>query len=102
MRNLNLGPDTKAIISRYEIARAQGSNNMEGIMVCASAMAKILERWMEVGWCWVCAAPASVCSGPHVRVSYKSTVSNKPLEVIEPIDKVGETFPDVPYTIIKS
>jgi hypothetical protein len=26
--------------------------------------------------------------------------SPRPVEVIESIDKVGETFPDVPYTVI--
>jgi hypothetical protein len=97
MRDLNLGPDTKALIAKY---RAQEDDRT----FLTDDMADMLERWLDVAWCWPDACPARICGGPHVRVKYqhdRMNTSPNPIEVIEPATHVGETFPDVPYTIIR-
>lgn len=101
MRDLNLGPDSRKLVDRFKEIDGpfvQDKKDWQAKAELAADMAKMLERWMEVAWCWVDAAPARICGGPHVKVRY---TNSKLVEVIEPIDKVGETFPDVPYTIIK-
>jgi hypothetical protein len=96
VRDLNLGPDTKRLIERF------GSMKIEGppgkLAMLTQEMRLMLERWLEVGWCWPDACPATICGGPHVKVRY---TMGRLTEVIEPADKVGETFPDVPHTVIK-
>lgn len=97
MRDLNLGPDSKRLIERYNrIDKLQTSDKLDMIAV-AGAMAKMLERWIDVAWCWPDACPATICGGPHVKVKYEF---NRGTEVIEPVNKVGETFPDAKYIII--
>ena len=100
MRDLNLGPDSKRLIDRYN--RADGDEGLSAAI--AGDMAKMLERWLDVGWCWPDACPAQICGGPHFRVKYqhdRMITSANPIEVIEQAQHVGETFPDVPYTIIR-
>jgi hypothetical protein len=93
MRDLNLGPDSRDLIKKYrDPVYHQGNRS-----VVADNMAAMLERWMEVGWCWPDSSPARICGGPHVKVKYEF---NQSVEVIEPANKVGETFPDAKYTII--
>jgi hypothetical protein len=93
MRDLNLGPDSKKLVERYrDPTRNPGARNN-----VADQMALMLERWMEVAWCWQCASPVRICGGPHVKVRYDF---DKTTEIIEPANKVGETFPDASYTIV--
>lgn len=101
MRDLNLGPDSKRLIERYrkiDEPFVQDKKDWQAKAELAADMIQMLERWVELCWCWVDAAPARICGGPHVRVRY---TNSKLIEVIEPVEHVGETFPDVPYTIIK-
>ena len=101
MRNLDLGPETRRLIEEYK----RQAYDKEMAAALAGNMVKLLERWMEVSWCWVDAAPARICGGPHVRVKYQHDRMGqdpRPTEIIEPADHIGETFPDVPYTIIRS
>ena len=105
MRDLNLGPDTKRLIERYRVADRSTVTDEDLIHHIASDMVFMLERWLDVGWCWPDACPAQVCGGPHFRVKYQHNnmiTSVNPIEVIEQAQHVGETFPDVPYTIIRS
>jgi len=95
LRDLNLGPDTKRLVERYRTVEVENSQQLREH---ADNMVAMLERWIEVGWCWVCASPATVCGGPHVKVRY---TMGRLTEVIESANKVGETFPDVPHTVIK-
>jgi hypothetical protein len=100
LRDLNLGPDSRKLIEAYK----RQAYDKELAAALAGDMARMLERWIDVAWCWVDAAPARICGGPHVRVKYQHDRMGqdpKPIEIIEPIDHVGETFQDVPYTIIK-
>lgn len=107
MRDLNLGPETRRLIERWRKIDRQAPGDEQAIVAIAmitSDMSRMLERWMDVAWCWHDASPARVCGGPHVRVKYQHDrmgQESRPIEIIEPADKVGETFPDVPYTIIK-
>jgi hypothetical protein len=97
MRDLNLGPESKKLIDKYRASRDDKS-------FVADDMADMLERWLDVAWCWTDAGPARICGGPHVRVKYqhdRMITSNNPVEVIEQVQHAGETFPDVPFTIIK-
>ena len=96
MRDLNLGPDSKKLADRFRSMKIEGPPGP--LAMLTQEMALMLERWIDVAWCWIDAAPAQVCGGPHVRVEYKT---DRPTQIIEPLSKVGETFPDVPYTIIK-
>lgn len=99
MRDLNLGPDTRKLIKRYQETSDQKLGDY-----FAAEMAKMLERWMTISWCWPDNCPAQICSGPHVRVKYqhdKMGSDPRPIEVIEPYNHIGERFPGVPYTIIK-
>lgn len=97
MRDLNLGPDTRKLIERYNrIDRAQTPDH-EHLVFVAADMMRMLERWIEVGWCWVCANPATICHGPHVKVRYDF---DRTVDVIEPINKVGTTFAEAPYHVI--
>jgi hypothetical protein len=91
MRNLNLGPDTKKLINKYRASEDDKS-------FVSDDMADMLERWMNEAWCWVDGGPARVCGGPHVKVRYKF---DRTVEVIEPANKVGETYPEVEHAIIK-
>lgn len=99
MRDLNLGPDTKKLIKRYHETSDQKLGDY-----FAAEMTKLLERWMDIAWCCIDAAPAHTCGGPHVRVKYQHDrmgMPSRPAEVIEQINHVGEMFPGVPYTVIK-
>lgn len=101
MRDLNLGPDSRNMVERYRKLDSDQrtiEQKANEIYSLACQMANMIERWTEVGWCWIDAAPARICGGPHVRVRY---TNSKLVEVIEPANKVGETFPDVPHTIIR-
>jgi hypothetical protein len=107
LRDLNLGPDSKKLVERYrKLDRDQRTIEVKAdeIYSLACQMANALERWIDVAWCWVDAAPASICGGPHVRVKYQHDrmgEATKPIEAIEQVDHVGETFPGIPYTVIK-
>lgn len=94
MRDLNLGPDSRDLIAKYK----RQAYDKEMAAALASDMAAMLERWIELCWCWPDAAPARICGGPHVKVRYQNS---RLIEVVEPANQVGETFPDVPYTIVK-
>jgi hypothetical protein len=98
LRDLNLGPDTRKLINRWSKAGpAAGDISHE--------MAAMLERWITVAWCWPDACPAAVCAGPHVKVRYEDDrmgSQKKPVEVIEPYNKIGTTFPEVPYHVINA
>jgi hypothetical protein len=101
MRDLNLGPESSALISKYK--RVAYDKGLAADV--AGEMARMLERWLDVAWCWPDACPARICGGPHVRVKYqhdRMLTTHNPIEVIEQAEHVGETFPDVPYTIIRS
>jgi len=97
LRDLNLGPDTKRLIGQYRAARENRDVTLNDISLFATQMAAMLERWLTVGWCWVCACPATVCGGPHVKVRYEF---DKTVDIIEPINKVGTTFTETPYHVI--
>jgi hypothetical protein len=105
MRNLNLGPDSRKLIENFRKIEAQRSQDdgaaytehTGNIAACATAMAAMLARWIEVAWCWPDACPSQICGGPHVKVKYDF---DKTVEVIEPANQVGETFPEAPYHVI--
>jgi hypothetical protein len=98
LRDLNLGPDSKKLIDQYHRAAGSSTGVEAGYAVkLAVDMAKMLERWIEVGWCWPDACPATICGGPHVKVRYDF---DKTVDVIEPAHKVGTTFPETPYHVI--
>jgi hypothetical protein len=101
MRDLNLGPDSQKLIDAFRaLDRDQRviAAKADELYMSAIGMARMLERWIEVAWCWPDACPARICKGPHVRVRYENS---KTIEVIEPIDRVGETFPGDKFTIIR-
>jgi len=97
MRDLNLGPDTKRLVQNFNHIVKHTPHDGTVISACAVAMAAMLERWLNVGWCWPDACPATVCGGPHVKVRYDF---DKTVDVIEPIHKVGTTFAEAPYHVI--
>ena len=102
MRDLNLGPDSKKLIERYRtLDRDQRTieQKSDELYSLGCQMANMLERWNTIGWCWPDACPAQVCGGPHVKVVY---ATDSTVEVIEPYNKIGETFPDVPHTVVRS
>jgi hypothetical protein len=107
MRDLNLGPDSRALIASYNVANGEEIKafRLAEIAKVAADMSKMLERWLDIGWCWPDACPAQICGGPHFRVKYqhdRMLTTHNPVEVIEQAQHVGETYPDVPYTIIRS
>jgi hypothetical protein len=107
MKDLNLGPDSRKLVER--LCKLQGQRAMDdgasfvehtaSMAVCATAMAAMLERWMTVAWCWPDNCPATICGGPHVTVRYDF---DKTVDVIEPYNKIGTTFPEAPYHVINS
>jgi hypothetical protein len=100
MRNLNLGPDSKQLAIKFNtLDRDQRTMEAKAdeIYNVARLMAAMLKRWVEVAWCWPDSCPAQMCGGPHVKVKYDF---DKTVEVIEPANKVGETFPDAKFTIL--
>ena len=102
VRDLNLGPETKKLTDRFHAAEHQDGRTIS--YAFATEMAKMLERWLDVAWCWPDACPARICNGPHFRVRYqhdKLGADHNTVEIIEPANHVGETFPDVPYTIVR-
>jgi hypothetical protein len=107
MRDLNLGPDSKKLIEQFRALDSDQrtiERKADELYSYASQMAKMLERWLDLAWCWTDACPAQVCKGPHFRVKYqhdRMVTSHNPIEVIEQAQHVGETFPDVPYTIVR-
>jgi hypothetical protein len=110
MRDLNLGPDTRKMIERYNdrCKREAPDFNapaVETLEAAAHEMAAMLKRWMTIAWCWTDACPATICGGPHVRVVYEQDALGfakpfKRVEVIEPYNKIGTTFKDVPFHVI--
>jgi hypothetical protein len=104
MRDLNLGPDSKHLVQNYRaLSKGKPTDGSDPINMVASEMALMLERWINVAWCWPDACPATICGGPHVKVKYHPDAmpnTGKPVEVIEPANKVGQTFPEVPYHVI--
>lgn len=99
MRDLNLGPDSKKLIERFNaIDPEPGALDKADLVILAREMSRMLERWNNIGWCWPDACPAQVCGGPHVKVVY---ATDSTVEVIEPYNKIGETFPDVPHTVVR-
>ena len=99
MRDLNLGPESRKLVERYRKTSDQKLGSY-----FAAEMSKLLERWTDIAWCWIDAAPARICGGPHVRVKYQLDSTGhgvRPMEYIEQVDHVGETFPGIPYTVIK-
>ncbi len=90
MRDLNLGPESKKLIERWRKADSPA-------VEIGHELVAMLERWIEVAWCWPDACPSQICGGPHVKVRYEF---DKTTEVIEPANRVGETFPDAKHTII--
>jgi hypothetical protein len=105
MRDLNLGPDSRKLIDNFNTLEAKRraddgaayTENTGNIAACATAMAAMLQRWIEVAWCWPDACPSQICGGPHVKVRYDF---DKTVEVMEPANRVGETFPDAKYTVV--
>jgi hypothetical protein len=106
MRELNLGPDSKRLVERYrkiDEPFVQDKKDWQAKAKLAHEMAAMLERWMTVAWCWPDNCPATICGGPHVKVRYEDDRmgnQKKPVEVIEPYNKIGTTFPEVPYHVI--
>jgi hypothetical protein len=96
MRDLNLGPDTRKLIDKYKGNRDK-EHPSQPLIDAADDLVAMLERWLNVGWCWPDACPANICGGPHVKVRYDF---DKTVEVIEPANEVGGTFPDAKYTIL--
>lgn len=102
MRNHDLGPKTRTILGKFNDLSGNPELDYTELALVTFKMSQLLQRWMDMAWCWVDAAPARICGGPHVRVIYaQGSPDNpkQPLEVIEPFNHVGETFPDVPFTI---
>lgn len=65
MRDLNLGPDTRELVRRYQNIKVE---NAQQLREHADNMSRMLERWIDIAWCWVDAAPATICGGPHVKI----------------------------------
>lgn len=100
MRDLNLGPESKKLIERYNtLDRDQRSSEDKAYewYSLAMAMSKMLERWNTIAWCWPDNCPAQICGGPHFKVTYKDNDFTQ--EVIEPYNNLGSTFANVPYTV---
>jgi len=95
MRDLNLGPDTRKLIERFLSMEVEGPPGK--LAMITREMQLILERWLDVAWCWPDACPATICGGPHVKVRYDF---DKTVDVIEPAHKVGTTFAEAPYHVI--
>jgi hypothetical protein len=106
MRDLNLGPDTRKLADNFRaLDRDQRTIEAKAneLYSAACQMTNMLERWLTVGWCWPDACPAAVCGGPHVEVEYEFDKTNHPVgntAVIEPYNKIGTTFPEVPYHVV--
>jgi hypothetical protein len=96
MRDLNLGPDSKRLVDKYNYNRGREHPD-QALIDAADDMAAMLARWIEVAWCWPDACPSQICGGPHVKVRYDF---DKTVEVIEPKNQVGETFPDAKHTVV--
>jgi hypothetical protein len=105
VRDLNLGPDTKKLIKNWRVIDKHEPRDDMMIAACATAMAALLERWLDVAWCWIDACPATICEGPHVRVRYQDDAmgkQGKAVEVVEHVKYVGDTFEGVPFHVVDS
>jgi len=103
MRDLNLGPDTARLVQNYRTIREHPEATLSDITMIATQMGAMLERWITVGWCWPDCCPAAVCGGPHVTVHYEDDRMGsvfKPCDVVEPYNRIGTTFPEVPYRVV--
>jgi hypothetical protein len=99
MRDLNLGPDTRKLVKRWrdDVDSTTLAEFPAKVSDIGDDMVAMLERWLNVGWCWPDACPATICGGPHVKVRYEF---DKTVDVIEPIHKVGTTFAETPHHVI--
>jgi hypothetical protein len=105
VRDLNLGPNTRKLIQNFHAldakrlaeGGARHIENTESIAKITGDMVRMLERWLTIAWCWPDACPSQICGGPHVTVRYDF---DKTVDVIEPANSIGNTFPEAPYHVI--
>lgn len=107
MKDLNLGPDSEAVIKRYqEIVRSHKrgmTKEYNELFAEAQCLLDLLERWVQIAWCRHDSSPAHICGGPHVQVRYADDSPGSVFEsivVVERYDRVGTTFPEVPHHVI--
>jgi len=114
MKDLNLGPDTDAVIEQYDrtvkrhvretdTASADWNRCYNELFTRAQALLDLLHRWKNAAWCEHDNSPAHICGGPHVQVRYNDDRPGSVFEsivVVERYDRVGTTFSEVPHHVI--
>jgi hypothetical protein len=100
MKDLDLGPASRQLLDRYErLIHTPGNRRKPGEESdLFKDMVDILRGWMDDSWCWVDAAPARICGGPHFKVKYQAP-DGKTDEVVEQVNHIGEMYPGVPYIV---
>jgi len=115
MNDLNLGPDTDAVIEQYNRTVKQHVLDVQAgfgdavkryneLFTQAQGLLDLLQRWQNTCWCVHDNSPAHVCGGPHLQVRYSDDRPGSTFEtivVVERYDRIGTTFPEVHHDIIR-